>query len=55
VQAIYEIVPAQASSNVEVKYAMNLYPDIEKHGGHAIMWKTGHSLIKAKLKEEKPF
>lgn len=37
----------------EVKCSMNLYKDIEKHGGRAIMWKTGHSLIKAKMKEEK--
>jgi len=37
----------------EVKCSMNLYRDIEKHGGRAIMWKTGHSLIKAKMKEEK--
>ena len=37
----------------EVKCSMNLFRDIEKHGGRAIMWKTGHSLIKAKLKEEK--
>jgi phosphomannomutase / phosphoglucomutase len=37
----------------EVKCSMNLFRDIEKHGGRAIMWKTGHSLIKAKMKEEK--
>jgi phosphomannomutase/phosphoglucomutase len=37
----------------EVKCSMNLFRDIEKHGGKAIMWKTGHSLIKAKMKEEK--
>jgi phosphomannomutase / phosphoglucomutase len=37
----------------EVKCSMNLYRDIELHGGRAIMWKTGHSLIKAKMKEEK--
>jgi phosphomannomutase/phosphoglucomutase len=37
----------------EVKCSMNLFKDIEKHGGRAIMWKTGHSLIKAKMKEEK--
>ncbi len=36
----------------EVKCSMNLFRDIEKHGGKAIMWKTGHSLIKAKMKEE---
>ena len=37
----------------EVKCSMNLYNDIEKHGGRPIMWRTGHSLIKAKMKEEK--
>ena len=37
----------------EVKCSMNLYNDIEKHGGRAVMWRTGHSLIKAKMKEEK--
>ena len=36
-----------------MKCSMNLFRDIEKHGGRAIMWKTGHSLIKAKMKEEK--
>jgi len=35
----------------EVKCSMNLFNDIEKRGGRAIMWKTGHSLIKAKMKE----
>jgi phosphomannomutase/phosphoglucomutase len=28
-----------------------MYDDIAAHGGHPIMWKTGHSLIKAKMKE----
>jgi len=37
----------------EVKCSQNLFIDIEKHGGKAIMWKTGHSLIKEKMKEEK--
>jgi phosphomannomutase/phosphoglucomutase len=36
----------------EVKCSQSLYDDIEKHGGRAIMWKAGHSLIKAKMKEE---
>ncbi|MGI8782258.1 MAG: phosphomannomutase/phosphoglucomutase [Acidobacteriota bacterium] len=36
----------------EVKCSKTLYDDIEKRGGRAIMWRTGHSLIKAKLKEE---
>lgn len=35
----------------EVKSSHRLYTDIEKHGGKGIMWKTGHSLIKAKMRE----
>ncbi|NVM22626.1 MAG: phosphomannomutase/phosphoglucomutase [Desulfobacterales bacterium] len=35
----------------EVKCSQTLYDDIEKRGGRAIMWKTGHSLIKQKMKE----
>jgi phosphomannomutase/phosphoglucomutase len=37
----------------EVKCSKTMYDDIEKHGGRAIMWKTGHSLIKKKMKEER--
>jgi phosphomannomutase/phosphoglucomutase len=37
----------------EVKCSKTMYDDIEKHGGRSIMWKTGHSLIKKKMKEEK--
>lgn len=37
----------------EVKCSQKLFDDIEKHGGRAIMWKAGHSLIKGKMKEEK--
>jgi phosphomannomutase / phosphoglucomutase len=35
----------------EVKCSQTLYDDIRKQGGKAIMWRTGHSLIKAKMKE----
>jgi len=35
----------------EVKCSQRLYDDIEAHGGRAIMWKAGHSLLKAKMKE----
>ena len=35
----------------EVKCSQRLYDDILKRGGVPIMWKAGHSLIKAKLKE----
>ena len=37
----------------EVKCSQSLFNDIEKRGGKAIMWRTGHSLIKEKMKEEK--
>ncbi|WP_413576414.1 phosphomannomutase/phosphoglucomutase [Bdellovibrio sp. HCB290] len=40
----------------DVKCSDRLYHDIAKHGGQPIMWKTGHSLIKEKIKVEKaPF
>ncbi|MBA2621885.1 MAG: phosphomannomutase, partial [Acidobacteria bacterium] len=35
----------------EVKCSQRLFDDIENRGGQAIMWKAGHSLIKAKMKE----
>jgi phosphomannomutase/phosphoglucomutase len=35
----------------EVKCSQTLFDDIENHGGKAVMWKAGHSLIKAKMKE----
>ncbi|MBE0602915.1 MAG: phosphomannomutase/phosphoglucomutase [Deltaproteobacteria bacterium] len=37
----------------EVKASQNLYDDIARHGGRPVMWKAGHSLIKAKMKEER--
>jgi len=37
----------------EVKCSRTLYDDIEKHGGKAIMGRTGHSLIKAAMKKHK--
>jgi phosphomannomutase / phosphoglucomutase len=35
----------------DVKSTRLLAPWIERHGGKPLLWKTGHSLIKAKLKE----
>ncbi len=35
----------------EVKCSQRLYDDIAKNGGRPIMWKAGHSLLKAKMKE----
>ncbi|MGQ0504000.1 MAG: phosphomannomutase/phosphoglucomutase [Myxococcaceae bacterium] len=36
----------------EVKCSYTLYDDIAAKGGRPIMWKAGHSLIKAKMREE---
>ncbi len=36
----------------EVKASKQLYDEIAKLGGRPIMWKTGHSLIKKKIREE---
>jgi phosphomannomutase/phosphoglucomutase len=35
----------------DVKSTRNLAPWIEAHGGRPLIWKTGHSLVKAKMKE----
>jgi phosphomannomutase/phosphoglucomutase len=35
----------------DVKCTRHLAPYIEQHGGVPLMWKTGHSLVKAKLRE----
>jgi phosphomannomutase/phosphoglucomutase len=35
----------------EVKCSQRLYDDIADRGGKAIMWKAGHSLLKAKMRE----
>ena len=37
----------------EVKCSMSLFDDIARKGGRPVMWKAGHSLIKAKMKEER--
>ncbi len=37
----------------EVKASKVLYEEVERLGGRPIMWRTGHSLIKKKIKEEK--
>jgi phosphomannomutase/phosphoglucomutase len=36
----------------DVKCSQSVFDDIERHGGRPIMWKTGHSLIKTKMKQE---
>ncbi|MGB3754157.1 MAG: phosphomannomutase/phosphoglucomutase [Parerythrobacter sp.] len=35
----------------DVKASRALFDEVERHGGTAVMWKTGHSLIKQKMKE----
>jgi len=35
----------------EVKSSQNMYDELTRQGGNAIMWKTGHSLIKARMQE----
>ncbi len=35
----------------DVKSTRNLFPWIRERGGRPLLWKTGHSLIKAKMKE----
>jgi phosphomannomutase/phosphoglucomutase len=50
-RAILSEVPG-ATIVAEVKCSFTLYDDIKKRGGRGIMWKAGHSLIKAKMKEE---
>jgi len=37
----------------EVKCSQRMYDDVARHGGRPLMWKTGHSLIKQKMLEEK--
>ncbi|PID30877.1 MAG: phosphomannomutase [Candidatus Cloacimonadota bacterium] len=48
-----EILARKPKSTIigEVKCSKTLYDEIEKLGGNGIMWKAGHSLIKAKMKE----
>ena len=35
----------------EVKCSQRLFDDVERHGGKPLMWKVGHSLLKAKMRE----
>lgn len=49
-RSILKEVPG-ATIVAEVKCSKTLYDDIKARGGNAIMWKAGHSLIKAKMKE----
>jgi len=48
-----EILKENAGATIiaEVKCSQNLFDDIARNGGNPLMWKAGHSLIKAKMKE----
>lgn len=50
-----DILPTHPGAAVisDVKASKILYDEIENLGGRPIMWKTGHSLIKKKIKAEK--
>lgn len=50
-----DILPSNPGAPVisEVKASKLLYSEIERLGGRPIMWKTGHSFIKKKIKQEK--
>ena len=50
-----DILPSNPGAPVisEVKASKLLYEVIERLGGQPIMWKTGHSFIKKKIKQEK--
>jgi phosphomannomutase/phosphoglucomutase len=37
----------------DVKSSQSLVEDIERHGGVPVMWKTGHSHLKRKMREDK--
>ncbi len=49
-----DILPARPGAAVisEVKASKVLYDEIARLGGKPIMWRTGHSLIKKKIREE---
>ncbi len=52
------ILEKNPGSNIvgDVKCSDRMYADIKKSGGVPMMWKTGHSLVKEKIKNEKaPF
>ncbi|WP_370177263.1 phosphoglucomutase/phosphomannomutase PgmG [Alteriqipengyuania sp.] len=42
---------AGATIIADVKASRALFDHVESHGGKPLMWKTGHSLIKSKMKE----
>jgi phosphomannomutase/phosphoglucomutase len=49
-RAILKKLPG-ATFIADVKCSQTLYDDIKKNGGKGVMWKTGHAIIKSKIKE----
>ncbi|MFQ5745438.1 MAG: phosphomannomutase/phosphoglucomutase, partial [Acidobacteriota bacterium] len=49
-----DLLQRQAGATVicDVKCSQLVMDDVERHGGRPIMWKTGHSLIKDKMRQE---
>ena len=47
---LLRLVPG-ATIIADVKASRALYDSVAQHGGKPVMWKTGHSLIKSKMKE----
>lgn len=43
---------AGAKVIVDIKSSQPVLDDVSAHGGHVIVWKTGHSYIKLKMREE---
>jgi len=50
-----DILPKNPGATIisEVKASKLLYDEVQNLGGRPVMWKTGHSLIKKKIKEDK--
>lgn len=48
-----EVLKAQPGAVIigDVKCSQIMFDEINRMGGEAVMWKTGHSLVKAKMKE----
>jgi len=48
-----DVLSRNAGANIiyDIKCSSNLHKVIEEEGGEGLMWKTGHSFIKAKMKE----
>ncbi len=47
---LLKVVPG-ATIIADVKASRALFDSVKQHGGEPLMWKTGHSLIKSKMKE----